>query len=69
MKHPSHCVPHSFGRTGRRIVTGLAGIPALPVMRLLSIGYTFYFRKHNSMFIKRLGRFSRLWQLRNHVIR
>lgn len=44
------------------------GIPALPVMRLLSTGYIFYFRKRNSMFIKRLGRFPRLWQLGNHVI-
>jgi hypothetical protein len=44
------------------------GIPALPVMRLLSIGYIFYFRKRNSMFIKRLGRFPLLWQLGNHVI-
>jgi hypothetical protein len=50
------------------IAVSSPGIPALPVMRLLSTGYIFYFRKRNSMFIKRLGRFPRLWQLGNHVI-
>jgi hypothetical protein len=34
MKHPSHCVPHSFGRTGRRIVTGLVMTATAAVLGL-----------------------------------